>query len=249
MLEIKVAAEIRADNNTRHQLAELRKARKIPAVVYGGKGEPMTVTVAEKELMEGLKKGGKNAIIYLKHSKGEDAVILQELQRNVVTGQPIHADFKRIDLKEKITVKVPLHTFGEAPGVKLQGGLLEHVLRQIEVRCVPTAIPQRIEVDVSAMNVNDAIHVRELKLPEGVEVLTKPDQVVIHVVIVKVEAEAVAAPAEGAAAAPGAEPEVIAKGKKDEEGEAAAGADKKAPAAGDKKAAAPAAKEGAKKEK
>lgn len=259
MAEIKVAAEIRGDKNTKHQLAELRRAQKIPAVVYGGKDKPMTLSVPVKELMEGLKKAGANAIIYLKHAEGTDTVILKELQRNVVTGAPLHADFKRIDLKVKVIVHVPIFTFGEAPGVKLHGGLLEHVMRQIEVRCLPTEIPKRIEVDVSVMGVGAAIHVRELVIPPGVEVLTSPEQVVVHVVIVKVEEAAVAAPVEGAVAAPGSEPEVIAKGKKDEEGEAAAAPGDKKAAAGDKKAApgdkkgaapaAPAAKAGAKKEK
>lgn len=249
MQEINVAAEPRGDKNTRNQLSALRKAKKIPAVVYGGKDKPVSVSVGEKELMEALKKAGSNAIIHLKHAKGTDTVILKELQRDVVNGQPVHADFKRIDLKEKIDIQVPLHTVGEAPGVKLNGGLLEHVLRQVEIRCLPTAIPKRIDIDVSAMNVNDAILVRDIKLPEGVEMRTKGEQVAVHVVIVKVEVEAVAAPAEGAAAA-GAEPEVVAtKGKKDEEGNVVP-SDKKAgaaaPAAGDKKAA-PAAKEGAKK--
>lgn len=239
MQEINVAAEPRTEKSTRRQLSELRKARKIPAVVYGGKDKPVSVTVGEKELMEALKKAGANAIIHLKLGKGTDTVILKELQRDVVDGQPVHADFKRIDLKQKISVQVPLHTVGEAPGVKLQGGLLEHVLRQIEIRCLPTAIPQRIDIDVSALNVGDAVLVKDIKLPEGVEVRTKADQTVVHVVTVKVEEEK--APAAEGAAAPGAEPEVIAKGKKDEEGAPAAGA------AGDKKAAAPAAKEGAKK--
>lgn len=249
MQEINVAAEPRGDKNTKHQLGQLRKARKIPAVVYGGKEKPVSVTVGEKELMEALKKAGANAIIHLKHPKGTDTVILKELQRDVVNGQPVHADFKRIDLKQKIDIQVPVRTVGEAPGVKLNGGLLEHVLRQLEIRCLPTAIPKSIDIDVSAMNVNDAVLAGDIKLPEGVELRTKADQVVCHIVIVKVEVEAVAAPVEGAAA-PGAEPEVVAtKGKKDEEGNVVP-SDKKAaaaaPAAGDKKAA-PAAKEGAKK--
>ncbi|MDE2292892.1 MAG: 50S ribosomal protein L25 [Elusimicrobia bacterium] len=242
MEEIKVAAELRGEKNTRNQLSELRKARKIPAVVYGGAGGPVSVIVPEKALIEALKKAGANAIIHLQHPKGTDTVILKELQRNVVTGEPMHADFKRISLKEKIDVQVPIRAVGEAPGVKLQGGLLEHILRHIEVRCLPTEIPQSIDVDVSALNVGQAVLVQDLKLPAGVETHAKPDQVVVHVVIVKVEeAPAPAAAAEGAAA-PGAEPEVIAKGKKEE------GAEGEAPAAGDKKAAAPAAKEGAKKE-
>lgn len=256
MQEIKVAAELRGEKSTKHELVELRKAKKIPAVVYGGKDKPVNVAVQMKELLEALKKAGANAIIHLKHSKGEDTVILKELQRDVVDGQPLHADFKRIDMKVKIVVQVPIHTVGEAPGVKLQGGLLEHVLRSIEVRALPGLIPQRLDLDVSKLNVTDSLHVRDLPIPKDIEVLNAPDQVICHVVMVKVEE---AAPAPGAEAAAGtAEPELIAKGKKEEGEEGAeagdkkaAGADKKgaAPAAGDKKAAAPAAKEGGKKEK
>lgn len=236
MQEIKLKAEIRDGSGTKKALSDLRKEHKIPGVVYGGAGSNLAVVVSERELLGALKAGGNNAIIHLKHPKGEDTVIVKALQRHVVTSQPIHADFQRIDLKKKIEVKVPLHLLGDAPGVKLQGGIQEHVLRELKVRGLPNAIPQRIEVDVSKLEIAAAVHVSDLSVPAGLEVLDDKGQIVVH--IVRATEEEVAAPAAGA---PGvAEPEVIAKGKKDEEGaegEAKAGAKDAKPAGkGDAKA-------------
>jgi large subunit ribosomal protein L25 len=241
MKEIQLEAQLReSGKGTKKQLSTLRSTHMIPAVVYGGKKDPLAVIVDEKALMQATKTGGANAILHLKHPKGEDTVILKELQRHVVSHQPIHADFQRINLKEKIEVRVPLRTVGEAPGVKLHGGILEYVLREFRVRAPPTAIPQHIDLDVSKLEVNMSLHVKDVPVPEGVEVLDAPDHLVANVLVPTEEAAATpAAGAEGAAAA--AEPEVIAKGKKDEEG--AEGEAK----AGDKKAAAPAA--GAEKKK
>ncbi|MBI3549783.1 MAG: 50S ribosomal protein L25 [Elusimicrobia bacterium] len=240
MKEIQLNAQLRENGKSnKKELSGLRATKMIPGVVYGGKKEPVSVVVNEKELLAATKTGGANAILHLKHPKGEDTVILKELQRHVVSNQPIHADFQRISLKEKIEVKVPLHVIGEAPGVKLHGGILEHVLREFRVRCLPTEIPQRIDVDVSRLEVNESLKVSDIKTPEGIEVLDAADHLVVSVFVPAEEAATPAAGAEGAAAA--AEPEVIAKGKKDEEG--AEGEAK----AGDKKAAAPAAAAGDKK--
>ena len=239
MQEIHLKAEVR-EKSTKKQLSTLRKDRMIPAVVYGGEKPSISVVVPEKDLVKAMKSAGANAIIHLKHGKGEDTVILKTLQRQVVSNQPIHADFQRISLKEKIEVKVHIKVIGEAPGVKLHGGILEHVLRELKVRALPTAIPQHIDVDVSGLDLNQNILVKDIKAPAGVEVLDAPDHLVLNVVQPTAE-EAAPAPAEGAAAA--AEPEVIAKGKKEEgeEGAAPAAAEKgkaaAAPAAEKKKEA------------
>ena len=215
MQEIKLQAEIRSGGCTKKELSDLRAGSRVPGVLYGGSGASVVVVVSEKELLEALRKGGANTILRLTHAKGEDTVIVKELQRHVVTNRPIHADFQRISLKEKIEVKVPIHLVGEAPGVKLQGGVLQQPLHELRVRCLPNAIPQRIEVEVGALDVGQHISISGLKVPEGVEVHGDPAQIVVSVVHVAVEA----APAAEAAATPGAgEPEVIAKGKKDEEG-------------------------------
>jgi large subunit ribosomal protein L25 len=217
MAEIKVSAEERPEKSTNKSLSDLRAARKIPAVIYGGKNGAASVAVDEKELMDGLHSAGHNAIIHLKHGSKEDTVILKELQRHVVSGKPIHADFVRVDMKQKVEVQVPLHVAGEAPGVKLQGGILEHILRELEVRCLPGAIPQEIKVDISALEMGQGIHVKDLPIHEGVEVLSDPEQTVVHIVQVRVKEEDKPAE-EGAEGAEGAQPEVIAKGKEKEEG-------------------------------
>lgn len=219
MEEIKLKAEVRSEKSTKKELSELRQKRRVPGVIYGGNGTAVSVTVGEKELLGAMKTGGANAVIHLEHPKGKDTVMVKALQRHVVTSEPIHVDFQRIDLKKKVEVKVPLHLIGEAPGVKLQGGVLDHTLRELAIRALPGKIPQSIDVEVGALNVGDSIHVKDLRVPADVEVVENADRLVAHVVHVTVEeAPAAAAPAEGAAAA---EPEVIAKGKKEEEGEAA----------------------------
>lgn len=224
MAEITLQAEIRPEKSTKKALTDLRKSKRIPAVVYGGKGTNLILTVSEKELLAALKVGGANAIIHLKHAKGEDTVILKALQRHVVTSQPIHADFQRISMKEKIEVKVPLRIVGEAVGVRHHGGVLEHPLRELRVRCLPNAIPQSVELDVSSLDVGQNVTVAAVKVPAGVEVLDDPHHIVASVVHATEEAAPAAAPAGPA------EPEVIAKGKKDEEGEGA-GAKGEAPKA------------------
>ena len=239
MQELQLEATVRESKSNKSQLTALRKDRLIPAVVYGGKKGPLAVIVREKELLKLTKSGGANAIIHLKHAKGEDTVILKELQRHVVTHQPIHADFQRISMTDKIEVKVPLHVIGEPPGVKLHGGVLEHILRELRVRALPGKIPQKIDLDVSALNLNESLFVKDVKAPEGVEFLDAPDHLVVNVVQPTAEEEKPAA--EGVAGGV-AEPEVIAKGKKDEEGAEGAAPAKGAPAA---KGGAPA-KEGAK---
>lgn len=244
MEKILLKVEIR-EKSSKKDLSEFRTKHLIPAVVYGGSKGPLAVIVGEKELSKATKEGGANAVLHLKHSKGEDTVILKQLQRHVVTHQPIHADFQRISLKQKIEVKVPLHVVGEAPGVKLHGGILEHVLREFRVRGLPTALPQRIDVDVSRLDINQSILVRDVPIPEGVEILEAADHLVINVVQPTAE---VVAPAPEAVAAGETEPEVIAKGKKEEEGEEGAKGEK--PKAGAPTAkAAPAAATGAEKKK
>ena len=235
-MELTLEAKVRESKSKKAELTRLRSDRQIPGVVYGGTKGPVNVVVNEKELLKLTKTGGANAIIHLKTAKGDDTVILKELQRHVVTNQPIHADFQRISMTTKIEVKVSLHIVGEAPGVKTGGGILEHVLREFKVRALPAKIPQKIDIDVSNLQLNESIHVKDIAIPEGCEILDAADHIVVN--IVQPTAEEVVAPVAGAegATAAGGEPEVIAKGKKDEEGAPAAAGGKEAakPAAGAK---------------
>jgi large subunit ribosomal protein L25 len=217
MAEIELKAELRPDKGTKKVLSGYRSEKKIPGIVYGGEGGNVKVVVVEKEFLGAVKVGGVNVLLRLKHAKGEDTVIVKALQKHALTSRPIHVDFQRISLTEKIVVKVHIVIVGEAPGVKLQAGILEHALRELEIRCLPNAIPQKIEADISALNIGEQLFVSGLKVPADVEVLTDPKQIVANILIPAAEEEA---PAEEVAVegAPG-EPEIIAKGKEKAEGE------------------------------
>ncbi|MDE2510734.1 MAG: 50S ribosomal protein L25 [Elusimicrobia bacterium] len=247
-MEITLNVEVRAAKGTKKELSTLRSGSRIPAVVYGGEKGPINIALSEREFMDARKKGGINAILRLKHPKGEETVMVKELQRHPVTDRPVHADFQRISLTKKIDARVPLIVVGVATGVKDFGGMLAIDLRELRIKALPTAIPQHIDVDVTKLGLHEALHVGDLSLPEGVEVVDDAKAVVVHVTIAKVEV--VEEPVAGAVAAEGAaaaEPESSnTKGKKDEDGKLVKETAKPgAPAAGAKDAkAAPAKKEG-----
>ncbi|MGQ0645321.1 MAG: 50S ribosomal protein L25 [Elusimicrobiota bacterium] len=234
MATIELTAKKR-EIGTNGALRALRESGEVPAVVYGGQKPPVSVSVTAKELKI---HGGASALINLKVGSEAETVLLKDVQRDPISRKFIHLDFQRISLTEKIEVSASLRFTGEAPGVKLGGGILEHILREVRVRCLPTAIPEAIEVDVSGLQLNQGLRVKDLRPPEGVEVLNDKELLVANVVAPTILEET---PAPGAVPA-AAEPEVIAKGKKPEEGaEGAApakGADAKA--AGGKAEAKPA---------
>ena len=118
----------------------------------------------------------------LKMEKDSHPVLIKEIQRNAITRQILHVDLHRVSLKQKVEASVPLHVKGEAPGVKLGGGVLEHVVREVRVRCLPTNIPAAIDVDVSALQVNQSLKAKDLHLPEGVELLQDLEGVIINIV-------------------------------------------------------------------
>ena len=242
MQTIELSAEKR-ELSSKGSLSKLRSEGQIPAVVYGGKKSPENLALNLKNLTQLLKGHGVNVLMNLKLGSSAEIVLLKDVQRDILSHDVIHVDFQRISMTEKLEVNVPLHATGEAPGVKVGGGILEHILRNLRVRCLPSDIPDSIAVDVSHLQLNQGIKVKDLVLPKGVEALNERDGLVINIVAPAAE-EVAATPAAGAAPA-GTDPEVIAKGKKPEEGEdAAAGA--KAPAgkaAPTAAKAAPAAKE------
>ncbi len=220
MAEIVVSAKSRTDRG-KNAARRLRLEGLIPAVVYGGKSENVAVAVDPKALQKVLRsEAGRNAILKLDIAdQGSTNAILKSWQVDPIKENFLHADFYRIAMDVAIRVTVPVATEGEARGVKVDGGILELILREIEVECLPGDIPERIEVDVSDLGINGAIRVSDLPVTAKVKVLEAPDQVVVHVVSVKEEAAPApgAVPvAEGEAAAP-AEPEVLKKGKKEEE--------------------------------
>ena len=222
MAEIVVNAKSR-DERGKNAARRLRRAGLIPGVVYGGKGDTVAVAVDPKTLQKVLRsEAGRNAILKVDIAgKGASNAILKSWQVDPIKENFLHADFYRIAMDVAIRVTVPVAVKGEARGVKVDGGILELVLREIEVECLPGDIPERIEVDVADLGINDAVRISDLPATAKVKVLQAQEQVVVHVVSVKEEeapAAAAAPVAEGeAAAATGAEPEVIKKGKKEEE--------------------------------
>jgi len=199
-----------------------RKDGKIPAVVYKGGKQGLNVEVDSKALWHALHtEAGENAVITLDIS-GDDkqvkkTVIVQDVQQDPLNDKFLHVDFHEISLKEKIKVDVPVVVKGEAKGVTDENGVLAQAAWELAVECLPTAIPESIVVHVEELGMNEAIHVKDLKVPEGVKVLDDPEDVVVAVhppQAEEVEEEAV----EGEEGVE--EPEVIKKGKGEEEGEA-----------------------------
>ena len=199
---------------------KLRQQGKGPAVVYGGHREPVTIEVDRKAVTDLIQKSdhGIRSIFLLKMAGTDQQrhAMIKDFQINPITRKMEHIDFVRVLMDEAIRTTVPIHVVGSAPGVK-EGGMLDTQIRELHIECLPNAIPDAIEVDISGLNMHQFLHVSDLKLPEGVKVLEDPERVVVGVTHLRVVEEAVpGAVAEGAEAAP-AEPEVISKGKKVEE--------------------------------
>ncbi|MFH1379223.1 MAG: 50S ribosomal protein L25 [bacterium] len=215
MKEILLVGEKR-EFSTKSHLNSLRKKQSIPGIVYGGDKENQNITVEKKEFLRVIHgESGLNTIIVLKINGSEDKVLVQELQRDVISREVIHVDFHRIDMTEKIVVKVPVHLNGNAVGHEM-GGVVDHVLRELEVECLPVDIPAKFEVDVTKLNIGDAVLVKEIPMPSEVRLLTDIESIVVHVVTADKEEPK----PEPAAEELSAEPEVIAKGKEKEGAEA-----------------------------
>jgi len=194
-----------------------RAAGKIPAVIYGHGETPMTVAIDSREFLTVMRshKGG-NAIVNLKVGDGEYTALVRDAQIDPLSRAILHLDFQHISLTETIEVEVPVHPIGLAVGVKDGGGILEVITRHLTVRCLPTAIPASIDMDVTALNIGELLYVSNV-VPAGYTILTDPHTTVITIVAPTVEEVAAVDPT---AVPTGSEPEVVgAKGKK-EEGEA-----------------------------
>ena len=204
----------------------LRSGGRIPAVVYGAGGPPISVAVDPKQISRILlSESGHNALFTLEiKGKAPARVMLKDWTVDPLKGNLLHVDMVRIARDALLKVKVPIHTVGEPKGVKVQGGIFDFVLREVELECLPDDIPENITVDVSELTLGHNLRVSDLPIGPKVKVLTDPARVVAHVVALKVEEEK---PAEVIAEAAPAEPEVIRKGKGEtEEGEEPAGAGK-----------------------
>jgi large subunit ribosomal protein L25 len=206
----------------------LRHAGRVPAVVYGDQGPSLPLTVDPKEILRVLRSGaGQNAIFTLEiKGRAPARVMLRDWQLDPIKGNLIHVDMVRIGRDHKLRVKVPIHIKGEAKGVKVQGGIFEFALREVEVECLPDDIPESLTVDITELTIGQNLRVANLPLGPKVKVLTDPDRVVAHVVTLRVEEEK---PAEEAVEAAPAEPELIRKPRAEgeEEGEEEAEGGKK----------------------
>jgi len=210
-----VAAEPREDFG-KNAARRTRRAGRIPGVVYGGGGPVIPVTVDPEGIRQVLhSESGQNAIFTLEvRGKAPARAMIRDWQSEPVHGGLLHVDLVRIALDAKLKLKVAIHVTGEPQGVKVQGGIFEFMLREVEVECLPDDIPEAITVDVTPLTLGHNLRVADLPIGPKVRVLTDPNRVVAHVVTLKVEEEKPAEVAEVAAA----EPEVIRKGKAEEEG-------------------------------
>jgi large subunit ribosomal protein L25 len=220
---------VKRNTKGKNEARRLRAAGKIPAVVYGAQKagdapEPEQVSVDPKPFLKILHSAsGFNTLITLKVEGGSDArVLAKNVPLDPITHHMLHADFFRVNMDRKIKVTVPITLKGESRGVKVDGGVLDFVHREIEVEVLPANIPDSIVIDITELGIGGAVHVRDLAADATWTPITDTDLMILHVIAIKVVEEA-AAPADAAAAAATAgasEPEVMKKGKTDKEGDA-----------------------------
>ena len=230
MEEVQLDVQVRKEVGTQ-KARGVRRENFVPGIVYGAERKKATPIKVDRKVFEHIRrvKQGSNIIFHLNVFDGDKKlqdcpVIVKEEQHDPVNEQILHVDFNEISLKKKIEVNVPVVTKGDAPGIKA-GGSIEHILWELHIVCLPTQIPQQIEVDVSNLNIGDNIHMKDIVLPEGIVAKHDPEAIVITVAAPMKEevAPAAAAAAEGEGVK--AEPEVI-KEKKPEAGEKKEGAEK-----------------------
>ena len=230
MDQITVEAKPR-DDRGKNAARRMRRQGHVPAVLYGGDGKSLTLAVNTKQLAAIMRsQSGHNTIFKVKLPTGEQSAMLKDWQVDPLLGTLLHVDLLRVAMDVRMRVMVPVHTFGEPQGVKLQGGIFEMVTREVEIECLPSDIPGEIRVDISELMIGKHLRVGDLPIDTAkIKLVTDPQRVVAHVVALRAEEEKPAEAAAAEAAAP-AEPEVIKKGKKEaeegEEGEVAAPAEK-----------------------
>ncbi|HEX2122535.1 MAG TPA: 50S ribosomal protein L25 [Thermoanaerobaculia bacterium] len=215
-----VTLEVERREATGKEIAKkLRRDGRVPAVVYGGHREPVAISVDRKAVSELIQKSdhGIRSVFLLKMAGTDQQrhAMIKDVTINPINRKMMHIDFIRVVMDEMVRVTVPVHLNGTAIGVK-EGGLLDFQVRELHVECLPNAIPDTVEVDVSPLGAHDYFRVKDLQLPEGVKVLDDPERVVVGVTIARAEVSDTAA---AEVAATTAEPEVIKKGKGEEEKE------------------------------
>jgi large subunit ribosomal protein L25 len=203
----------------KNEARRLRVTGQVPATLYGGKGGPLSLALNTKQLTAILRsESGHNTLFEVDFAGKKEPVIVKDWQVDPVSGKLLHVDLLRVAMDVRMKVKVPVHTFGEPSGVKVQGGVYEVVTREVEVECLPADIPTEFRMDVSGLMLNQSLRANELPIDKSkLKLLTDGNSVLAHVVALRVEEEK---PVEAAVVAVvPAEPEVIKKGKKEVEGE------------------------------
>jgi large subunit ribosomal protein L25 len=215
--------ESRGKNEARRQ----RVAGKIPATLYGGKDSAVSLTVNAKQVGQILRSAtGHNTLFQVAMDGREQPAIVKDWQVDPVSGNLLHVDLLRIAMDVRMRVKVPVHTFGEPSGVKVEGGVFEIVTREVEIECLPGEIPTEFKMDVSHLAMNSQLRAGDIPIDSKMKLVTEPERVLAHVVALRVEEEKPVEAVVAETATP-AEPEVIKKGKKEVEGEEGAeGAEK-----------------------
>ncbi len=212
MSELSIDVQKRTETGTNAN-RRLRQSGKIPAVVYGGGKETVPIQLNRKTLIDLMKSGeNENAIFLLKlaDSGQERHAMIHDMQIDPLTRQVVHIDFQRIVMTEKVKVQVPVELVGTAHGVKVEGGMIDFVHREVAVECMPGDIPKHVDLDVTELRVGQHVEAKDLKLPEGVTLAEEPDRVILSLSHTKAEESAVAEAV--------AEPELAAKRGKTEEG-------------------------------
>jgi large subunit ribosomal protein L25 len=212
----------------KNEARRLRQTGKVPAVLYGGKGEAITLAVNAKQVGAILRsESGHNTLFQVDLAGKQEPAILKDWLVDPLSGKLLHVDLFRVAMDVRMRVKVPVHTFGEPAGVKQQGGVFETVTREVEIECLPADIPTEFKVDVTGLMMNTQLRAGDLKIDSTkLKLITDPERVLAHVVALKVEEEKPVEAVAAEVAAP-AEPEVIKKGKKEVEGEEGAEAEAK----------------------
>lgn len=217
MKKIELNAEIR-NRSGKGVARSLRREGKIPAVLYSD-GKSTLITLNPHDIRKTLISGSENALINLKvkESKAVHTTIIRDYQLDPITGEILHADLFEISMDEALRVKVPIRVSTETPLAVKEGGVLQHNLREIEIECLPTQIPDYIMADTSALKIGESVHLRDLKIEEGIRIIADKEMVVISIAapITEAKLEEILAGAPAAAEIP--EPEIVGKKEKAEE--------------------------------
>ncbi len=227
MAQIIVEATPRQERG-KNEARRLRQTGHVPAVLYGGKGDAITLAVNAKQVGAILRsESGHNTLFQVSVAGKQQPAILKDWQVDPLSGRLLHVDLIRVAMDVRMRVKVPVHTFGEPAGVKQQGGIFETVTREVEIECLPTEIPAEFRVDISELLIGKHLRAAELPIDTAkMKLITDPERVIAHVVALRAEEEKPVEAVAAEVAAP-AEPEVIKKGKKEVEGEEGAEAEAK----------------------